>query len=447
MNFINLRSTWNHLKKNKFHALLNVFGLAVGLLFFVQLVIYIGYEKGYDKYFRSYKQVYRINYDITQNGERVLHSAKTPRRLFRVVKEEIPEIGLSATAYYEDVLVSYNEQLFSDQSDLWVEGDFTDIFELEMIRGVAKLNDPFFCIISESKAREIFGNDDPIGKVILVNQGMRHEITGIFKDLPANCHFHCDYLMPIRTWVEIGGIPREETFNGAGWWTYIKINKGADPMKVEKALEQISQKYLTFLERQNRTGKFTLQPLESLHFSTDRAGEFGTSTREKTINSLAIIAALILVVIWMNYVNLSTAIARKRLNIFAIHRKLGASKLSLFGMSLTESIIINSAAVILSIILYFLTSDFFSRLINTPISDGFINYSDIILLTAALIPAGVFVMALIGSVPSLKVNPALIQQRKKQRFTMAGRDPVLYVMFPCDMLINGNQADTIYAES
>jgi putative ABC transport system permease protein len=412
MNLINLRSTWNHLKKNKFHALLNVFGLAVGLLFFVQLVIYIGYEKGYDKYFRDYKQVYRINYDITQNGESVLHSAKTPRRLFRVVKEEIPEIALSATTYYEDVLVKYNEQLFSDQSDLWVEGDFTDIFELEMIRGVAKLNDAFFCIISESKASEIFGDDDPIGKVILVNQGMRHEITGIFKDLPSNCHFHCDYFMPIRTWVEIDGIPREETFNGASWWTYIKINKGADPLNVENSLEQISQKYLTFLERQNRTGKFTLQPLEKLHFSTDRAGEFGTSTREKTISSLTIIAALILVVIWMNYINLSTAIARKRLNFFAIHRKLGASKISLFGMSLAESVIINSAAVLLSVILYFLTSDFFSRLIETPISDGFINYSNIILLTAALIPAGVLIMALIGSVPSLKVDLALVQQRK-----------------------------------
>lgn len=412
MNLINLRSTLNHLRKNKFHSVLNVFGLAVGMLFFVQLVIYIGYEKGYDKYIRSYKQVFRINYDITQNGESVLHSAKTPRRLFRVVKEEIPEIELSATTYYEDVLVKYNEQLFSDQSDLWVEGDFTEMFELEMIRGAAKLNDPFFCIISESKAQEIFGKEDPIGKVLLVNQGMRHEITGIFKDLPSNCHIHCDYFMPIRTWVEDGGIPRTENFNGAGWWTYIKIRKGADPQNVEKSLEQIAKKYLTFLERQNRTGKFTLQPLESLHFSTDRAGEFGTSTREKTVNALSVIAALILVIIWMNYVNLSTAVARKRLNVFAIYRKLGASKLSLFGMSLTESVIINSAAVILSIILYFLTSDFFSRIINTPISDGFVNYTNIIVLTAGLILAGVFVMALIGSVPSLKVNPALIQQRK-----------------------------------
>ena len=204
----------------------------------------------------------------------------------------------------------------------------------------------------------------------------------------------------------------KKIFSGSGWWTYIKIRNGADPQRVEKDLEQVAHKYLTFLERQNRTGKFTLQPLEKLHFSTERDGEFGTSTREKTIDALTLIAGLILVVIWMNYVNLSTAIARKRLNIFAIYRKLGASRFSLFMMSFVESLIINSAALILSLILYFLTSDLFSRLIKTPISGGHINYHEIIGLTILLILAGIIVMAAIGSIPSLKVNPALIQQRK-----------------------------------
>jgi len=412
MNLLNLRSTWNHLRKNKTHVLLNIFGLALGLLFFVQLVTYIGYEKGYDKYFKSGDRVYRINYDITQNGEKVLHSAKTPRRLFRVIKEEIPEIEMSAIIYYEDVLVRYNEQLFSEQKDLWVEGDFTGIFELEIIQGEAKLNEAWKCIISESKAKEIFGREDPIGKIIWVNEGMRHEITGIFKDLPENCHIHCDYFMPIRTWVESGGIPREENFFGSGWWTYIKIIKGADPEKVEGALEQVSKKYLTFLERQNRTGKFTLQPLEKLHYSTDRDGEFGTSTREKTVDALIIIGALILVIIWMNYVNLSTAIARKRLNVFSIHRKLGATRLTLFGMSFIETVVINSAAIIISLIMYFLTSNLFSRLINIPISEGFISYSNIAVLMIVLIVMGIIIMALIGSIPSLKVNPALLHQKK-----------------------------------
>jgi putative ABC transport system permease protein len=411
MNLITLRSTWNHLRKNKVHTLLNIFGLAIGLLFFVQLVTYIGYEKGYDKNFKSGNLIFRINYDITQNGEKVLHSAKTPRRLFRVVKE-IPDIEMSATTYYEDVLVRYDEQLFSEQRDLWVEGDFTEIFNLEMVHGEAKLNDARNCIISESKAREIFGNEDPVGKYILVNEGMRHYITGIFKDLPKNCHIHCDFFMPIRTWVEMGAIPREDNFLGSGWWTYIKIREGADPQKVEKDLEQISRNYLTFLERQNRVGTFTLQPLEKLHYTTDRDGEFGTSTREKTVDALLIIGALILIVIWMNYVNLSTAIARRRLDVFAIYRKLGATKIRLFGMSLIEAIIINSSAIILSLILYFITSDLFGRMINTPVSEGFINYPKIIVLIVVLIAVGIAVMALIASVPSLKVNPALLQQRK-----------------------------------
>lgn len=412
MNLIDIHSTWNHLKKNRVHTLLNVSGLALGLLFFLQLVTYIAYEKGYDKYFKSGDRIFRINYDITQEGEVVLHSAKTPRRLFRVLKDEIPEIEKSAMTYYEDVLVKYEDRLFSEQRDLWVQGDFTDIFQLEMIRGEAKLNDAWNCIISESKAGEIFGDEDPIGKVIWVNEGMRHTITGIFKDLPANCHINCDYFMPIRTWVESGGIPNEENFLGASWWTYIKIAEGADPEKIEKDLEQVSKKYLTHLENQNRIGKFSLQPLGKLHFTTDRAGEFGTSTRERTVNALIVIAALILIVIWMNYVNMSTAVARKRLDVFATYRKLGATKVNLLRMSFIETIIINLAAIILAALLYILTSGLFRRMIDTPVSDGFISYQRIAMLMIIVVFAGTIIMALIGSVPSLKVNPALLQQRK-----------------------------------
>ena len=415
MNLINFRSTWNHLKKNKFHTFLNIFGLAVGLLFFVQLVIYISYENEYDTFFKNSNQVYRINYDITQKGEKVLHSAKTPRKLFRVLKDEIPEIEKSAIAYIENVLVRYNGRSFSDQRDLWVDGDFVEIFELEMVRGVAKLNDAFNCIISESKAFEIFGSEDPIGKIILVNQGMPHAISGIFKDLPTNSHMHFDYFMPIRTWVQIGGIPREENFLGSGWWTYIKINKSANPKEVERGLESVSKKYLPFLEGQNRVGTFTLQPLVKLHFSTDRDGELGTSIREEMIDALTLIAALILVVIWMNYINLSIALSRKRLDVFAIYRKLGASKIELIKMSLIESTLINSGAIILSMILYILTSGFFNRMIDSPVSGGSVNYSKIIVLTLLIIIAGTFITAVIASVPSIKVNPALIHQRKMSK--------------------------------
>jgi len=412
MNLINIRSTFNHLKKNKFHSLLNVFGLAIGLLFFLHIVLYIGYEKGYDTFWPDNDRIYRVNYDITQRGEEVLHSTKTPRGLYQVLKNEIPEVEYAGIGYIEQVLIRYEDRYYSDQPDFWVEGDFAEVFGLEMIRGKATLNQPNTCVISESKAKEIFGNEDPIGKVFLVNEGMRHEITGIFKDLPSNSHIHFHYFMPIRTWVAMGYLQDNQEMRSSAWWTYVKLKKGASPIQVEKSLEEIAKKYLTHLPRQNREGKFTLQALSKLHYSSQRDGELGVSTREKTVDALMLIAAMILVVVWMNYVNLSTALSRKRLNVFATYRKLGAGKTTLLNLSLTESILINTSALMLALVLFFITKKSFNQLIGVPLHHGTINFLAIGLIFIGLITGGILITALISSVPMLKVNPALPQQKK-----------------------------------
>jgi putative ABC transport system permease protein len=412
MNLINIRSTFNHLKKNRFHSLLNVFGLAVGLLFFLHIVLYIGYEKGFDTFWPENERIYRVNYDITQAGERVLHSTKTPRGLFRVIQEEVPEIEHAGIGYIEQVLVRYEDRYYSDQPDLWVEGDFAEVFGLEMVRGKATLNLPNTCVISASKAKEIFGNEDPIGKVLIVNEGMRHEITGIFEDLPANSHIHFHYFMPIRTWVTMGFLADRDGYQGSAWWTYVKVKEGVTAEQAENSLNALIDKYFTHLPQQEREGKFSLQALTDIHYSTQRDGELGVSTRKSTVDALMLIAALILLVVWMNYVNLSTALSRKRLNVFATFRKLGARKATLFKLALTESSIINVAAIVLGVLLFFVTRGVFNRMMNVPIENSAINYSAIALLIAGLIVAGILITSIISSIPMLKVNPALQQQKK-----------------------------------
>jgi putative ABC transport system permease protein len=412
MNIINIRSTYNHLKKNKFHALLNVFGLAVGLLFFLHIVLYIGYEKGFDTFWPDHERIYRVNYDITQAGERVLHSTKTPRGLFRAIQEDAPEVEYAGIGYIEQVLVRYKDRYYSDQPDLWVEGDFVEVFGLEMIRGTATLNRPNTCVISESKANEIFGSEDPIGKVLVVNEGMRHEITGIFKDLPSNSHIHFHYFMPIRTWVNMGFLDERGNYEGADWWTYVKLKEGVSAEQTENSLNSVVDMYFNHLPRQNRKGKLSLQSLTNIHYSTQRDGELGVSTRKITVDALKLIAALILLVVWMNYVNLSTALSRKRLNVFAMLRKLGAGKTDLFKIALTESTIINLAAIVLGGLLFFVTLGVFDRMMGVHFENSVINYGAIVLLIVGLIVAGIFITAIISAIPMLKVNPALQQQRK-----------------------------------
>ena len=415
MNFINIRSTFNHLKKNKFHALLNVFGLAVGLLFFFQLISYISYEKNYDATFDKSDCIYRVNYDVEQNGENVLHSAKTPDRLFRIVKDEIPEVEYSAVAYLENVLLRYGDKQYCDQSDLWVNGDFAKIFNFDMVAGRPRLDEKLTCIISRSMANNIFGKEDPVGKTVYINEGMPHEVTGVFKDLPANSHIHFNIFMSMATFIHYHWMSPEGGWEGDCCWTYLKLKEGADPKKLDAGLKNLSDKYLTHLANQQRKGTFVSQPISMVHFTSGRTGELGTSTREKTVSALMLIAGLILIVIWMNYVNLSTALARKRLNVFATFRKLGASKFELVKLSLIESVTINILAVAGSVLLYFITRNMFTRLIGINLSQGFINYPVIIGITVFVLLAGIVVTSLIGSIPALKVNLALLQQKKMSK--------------------------------
>ena len=155
MNLIDIKSTLKHLQKNKFHSLLNIFGLAVGVLFFFQLIVYISYEKGYDSSYDGADRVYRVNYDVEQNGQNVLHSAKTPDRLYRVLKDEIPEVEYSAVGYLENVLVRSGDKFYVDQPTLWVGGDFAEVFDLKMVSGVSKIRDKLTCVISESMAKRL----------------------------------------------------------------------------------------------------------------------------------------------------------------------------------------------------------------------------------------------------------------------------------------------------
>lgn len=415
MNFINIRSTFNHLKKNKFHALLNIFGLAVGILFFFQLISYISYEKNYDSTFANSDRIYRVNYDVVQDGQNVLHSAKTPDRLFRVVKDEIPEVEYSAVAYLENVLLRYGDKQYCDQPDLWVNGDFAKIFNFEMVAGRPRLEDKLTCIISKSMADNIFGKEDPVGKTVYINEGMPHEVTGVFKDLPSNSHIHFNIFMSMATFIHYHWMTPNGGWQGDFCWTYLKLKKGADPKKLDAGLKNLSDKYLTHLANEHRKGTFVSQPISTVHFSSGFTGELGTSTRERTLSALELIAMLILIVIWMNYVNLSTALARKRLNVFATFRKLGAGQFELIKFSLIESTMINVSAVAGAAVLFFLTRNLFTRLIGIDLAKGFINYPVLFGLTIFVLLAGVIVTSVVSAVPALKVNPALLRQNKMSK--------------------------------
>lgn len=157
------------------------------------------YEFSFDRFIPDSNQVYRVNFKIEKEAETVYNGAKTPRALYFALKTDVPEIEAHTVTYFEKCLVSYKEISFANQDVLWVEDGFEKVFPLEMSHGVADYSLPRAGIISETAAKAYFGNENPIGEIIGINQGMPIEITGVFKDLPSNTHFSAQYFASIKT--------------------------------------------------------------------------------------------------------------------------------------------------------------------------------------------------------------------------------------------------------
>ena len=191
-------SAFRSLLKYKHMSVINLIGLIAGLTSFLFAVHYILFEFSYDSFFQKSENVYRVNLEVQKEGQSIYHGAKTPRALFFAMKREIPEIEANGLAYFEKCLVSYQDRNIANQDVLWVSEDFEKVFPLEMIEGVADYSRPRTGVISATRAKALYGNENPIGKIMGVNQGMPIEITGIFKDLPPNTHLQAQYFVSVK---------------------------------------------------------------------------------------------------------------------------------------------------------------------------------------------------------------------------------------------------------
>lgn len=258
-----------------------------------------------------------------------------------------------------------------------------------MVEGIADYSRPRTGIISETSAKAIYGNVSPIGKILGVNQGMPIEITGIFRDLPSNTHLQAKYFISVKTWVEMGVITDEGDWRWNGWWNYIRIKKDNSPELTINKINSFISSYMGFLKDDNRTAQYTLQPLKDLHFIKGMDGEMGAVTNSSSLVNLILIAALTLLIAWINYVNLSVAHAQARSEQIRTRKLIGATEKHLWLQSLTESSILNIAALMISLIIFFIFKNKIASSFNVPLERAHIPVSAVVLIALMTVIAGV----------------------------------------------------------
>jgi putative ABC transport system permease protein len=210
-------------------------------------------------------------------------------------------------------------------------------------------------VVSESLAKRYFGEEDPIGKTLKNNGKEEYEITGVFSDVPENTHLKFDALFSFVSMERILGTEEMlDLTNNWGWsgnYTYIELNRGTDRENFEAKIPAlVDDKMGKYLREWGEQMKFVLQPIASIHLHSDFKDEIEANGNGQAVWFLQFVAIFILLMAWINFVNLSTARSIERAKEVGIRKVLGSYKLSLIRQFILESVVLKSIAAIVSVL-------------------------------------------------------------------------------------------------
>jgi len=372
------------LLRNKTFSIINIVGLAIGLCSSIVVFLYVQHQFSYDKFHQDSDFIYRFIMQEEDNGSLMEHPyCRLP--LGPALESDFPEIIEMSRVKERRVDFSFQEKVFPDVKTFHVDSSFFELFHFPLIEGSAKtvLQGLNSIVLSESMAKKIFGDSDPIGKSINTLSGQTLIITGIAEDPPVNTKFQFEALAPVDVFVN--SYHYNFSWNGGPEFdTYVKLHQGANA-------ENLKLKFAPFFEKHNSGSEQDgfLQPISRMHLHSSDFAYTDQSQSYSQVILFAIIAAFILFIAIINYVNLSTARSIERAKEVGIKKVVGAHRMILIRQFFAESYLIVFFAIILALILV----EFFLPHINNLLNEELDLYYEnnlhlILILTSFFIIVG-----------------------------------------------------------
>ncbi len=376
-----LRTTIRTISKNKVYSGLNILGLALGIAAFLFILQYVWYERSYDKFHSNNEDLYRVRYQIFRGGKLEVDCAAAVPRVGPFMKEKMPEVIDYARAYPVSGVVTYENIRYWEKRMHIADQSFLEIFDFPLLVGdVSSFADPNTVIISEQTAEKYFKGRDPIGKTLEIDGEYHVEIVGIAKDVPDNSHIKFDFLISYET---LNNRTRDDDGNAAsetawGWYdfnTYVLLQPGTDA-------EEFDARFRDFLweergerfEERNYHNAFPLQAITDIHLYSNLLQESEPEEQGDgdAVAFLVIIAFFILLIAWVNYINLSTARSIERAREVGVRKTLGATRGQLVYQFLAESFFLNLFALAIALGIVTLGIGAFNRLTESSLNLAFL---------------------------------------------------------------------------
>ena len=352
------------LRKHRGYSAINVAGLGVGMACCLLILLYVSHEFSYDRFHEHGEAIYRLQMDRYEANEKIFSSAVTFPMVGPTLYEEMPEVIDYARLLPTGGVVQYEATTFREDDVFFADSTFLTLLSYPLIRGNAEtaLIEPNTAVISAAAARRYFGSADPVGRILRVNGNAEYTVTGVFADVLANTHLDFDLLFSFSTL--INRAPNSQT--SWGWYdfyTYIRLVPAADPKALQARLTDFMARHKAdSYAESGRWETLLLQPLHDIHLYSNLSWEAGVNGNGATVYFLLVIALFILVIAWVNFINLSTARSMGRALEVGVRKALGAPRTQLVRQFLIESVLVNVVAAVFSLGLVWLMLPTFAGL-------------------------------------------------------------------------------------
>lgn len=411
-----LLTSFRNLLKYRGYSAINIAGLSIGLACFILIFLYIADELSYDRYHPGSDRIYRMAVDITAS-EGLQRNAQTPPVWSETMPDLYPEIEMMTRFKppRQTWMVSNEDKdiHFSEKWWVFAEDNVFDMFEIPLLSGNEDeaLSGPQKVVISERMAGKYFDDENPIGKNLVLDNQWVFNVSGVFRNMPENSHFHYDFLASFQSLEDstnfyLFNVPQGQF---PFVYTYMKLREDAAVADLEAKFPQYVNDHIPEQFRPDgREIRIYTQPITDIHLKSNLENEIEPNNTISTIYIFASIALFVLLIACVNFMNLATAQSTRRVKEVGMRKAMGASQGQVATQFLSETIILTLVALIIAFAIVYITLPTFNHISDKEISSlELLNPAILLVMVLVAVSTG-FVAGIYPSYYISSTNPATV---------------------------------------
>lgn len=390
---------WRTIRQNKTLSFINIFGLSTGMAFALLIGLWVKHETSFNKFNEHAERIGIMRKNTQFNNEKATQVA-TPLPLHDELKSSYPEVERATRMDWGNGHSLMNGDSKYSKKGRYVDSDFLKMFSLPLLQGNIEtaLNDPNSIILSQSLAATMFRGQNPLGKIIRIDNQYDVQVTGVIADAPSNFSFGYEFLAPFEFKVQnVDFVKNAKTqWSNNFLMNLVELKEGA-------SMEAFSKKIAPLIEQKDENNKgqrLFLQPLLRWHLHNDYRNWVNVGGKIEYVRLLGIVGIFVLLIACINFMNLSTARSEKRAREVGVRKAIGSQRSQLIVQFLTESMLTAFIAFLLALVLMWVVLPYLKDVGFEAIR---INFSDLSLLASVL---GVCILTglIAGSYPALYLS-------------------------------------------